>query len=479
MKIIALLLILVSMFIGISPITVSAEDAEAEEITDLCVIHGDGKVNASLSDDSIYTYAKLNTVSIGCEEDVYGVYVKFDREPLPFTVKSQGGETSVNDSYLHQYFSFGGVKEIELNFSEETSIADIYVFSQGETPSWVQKWETADKADIMICPTHSDDDQLYFAGMLPWCAANGYTVQVVYLTNHLNTHDRPHELLEGIWQTGVKYYPLVAHFPDLYSLSLEDAISAFKAYGYEYEDFTEFYVEVLGRYKPLVVAGHDENGEYGHGAHMLNFKALTEAVEIAARDGIWDVPKTYIHSWKENTVTFNWDEPLEYFDGKSAFNVSQEAFDAHKSQHRFESLTNWLYGTESAPISRASQIRSHSPCRYGLYRSTVGLDTTENGLFEHLRSYKEQADAEESSVEESLSREESYTEESESFEESVFVSQEDSDSLNETTEDESSEIPSAIDNDNSLPKFAVWGLVAVSFAVLALIIKKAIRKNNG
>ena len=479
MKIIALLLILIGLFMGTSPTTVNAEAAEAEELTAICVIHGDGKVNPSLSDDSIHTYTKLNTVSIGCEEDIYGVYVKFDREPLPFTVKSQGIEISVDDSYLHQYFSFAGVNELEFCFSEATPVADIYVFSQGETPSWVQKWETAEKADIMICPTHSDDDQLYFAGMLPWCAANGYTVQVVYLTNHLNTHDRPHELLEGIWQTGVKYYPLVAHFPDLYSLSLEDAINAFKAYGYEYEAFTEFYVEVFGRYQPLVVVGHDENGEYGHGAHMLNFKALTEAVEIAARDSIWDVPKTYIHSWKENPVVFNWDEPLEHFDGKSAFNVSQEAFGAHKSQHRFESLTNWLYGTEAAPVSKASQIRSYSPCKYGLYRSTVGLDTEENGLFEHLTSYKEQAEAEESSVAESISKEESLWEESEVFEESVFLSQEESDFTDETTEDDNSETLSATDNGNRLPKFAVFGAVAVALAALALIIKKAIRKKNG
>lgn len=358
-------------------------------ITDFTLLC-DGAEEAALTDDSIYTYFAATDISITSNEDVYGLYIKFDREPEPWRLCADGQYSDEGEErYLHQFTELNGCRELSLHFRENTVVADIYLFGKGEIPDWVNVWETAALADIMICPTHSDDDQLFFAGMLPWCAANGYTVQVVYLTNHLNTHDRPHELLEGIWHCGVKYYPYVSDFPDLYALSLEEAKANYETYGYTFSDFVDFYMKALERFKPLVVAGHDINGEYGHGVHMLSFHALTAAVEQSAACGSWDVPKTYIHLWTENETVFNWDEPLEYFDGKTAFEISQEGYGFHKSQHRFTSLSNWLYGTEAYPREKASQIGVNSPCRFGLYRSTVGTDTVENGLFEHLTSYGE------------------------------------------------------------------------------------------
>lgn len=364
----------------------------APQLTDDCLVLLNGKADAAVTDDNIYTYRKAQSLTIQSIIPIHGLYVKFDRVPNGWRLTADGAEHGCGENgYLHEYVELNGALSLELAFPNGASIADVYVYGEGVLPASVQRWELLDKADIMICPTHSDDDQLYFAGMIPWCAASGYAVQVVYLTNHLNTHDRPHELLDGLWHNGVRYYPYISSYPDLYSESLDEALLDYKAVGADYNAFVQFYVQLLDRYKPLVVAGHDIDGEYGHGVHILNSKALMDAVELSASSGGWDVPKTYIHKWKQNPVSFNWDTPMEALGGKTPFQVSQEGYRFHRSQHRFESLSRWLYGTDASPITKASQIRAHSPCSYGLFRSTVGCDTTENGLFENLVSYKEQA----------------------------------------------------------------------------------------
>lgn len=386
-----MLLLLLCFCLLCHPVKVSATDIAAD-LTAQCDITADGVSASFLTDNSIYTYRSVGEIVIKSEKPLFGLYVKFDLLPNKWALTSDGVEAERgSDGFLHEFISLNGSKELKLYFENKASVADVFLYGEGDIPDTVQRWEIIDKADIMICPTHSDDDQLYFAGMIPWCVAKGYDVQVVYFTNHWNTHDRPHELLDGLWHCGLRYYPYIPDHPDLYSLSLSEAKAAFGAFGYNKEYLTEFYISLFERYKPLVVAGHDVNGEYGHGAHMLNSTVLMEAVTLSAERGAWDVPKTYIHSWKENPVVFNWDIPMEELDGKTPFEVSQEGYGFHYSQHRFESLSRWLYGTAVAPITKAVQIYSHSPCRYGLFRSTVGYDTDENGIFQNLKSHKEQA----------------------------------------------------------------------------------------
>lgn len=357
-------------------------------------ITANGVAISSITDDNIYTYANAETLNISSSNDIYGVYIKYDRIPPACSVIANGLTVmEIDTGILHQFIELDGQKNISVQYETSAVIADVYVFDSKNTPDWVQKWRLLDKADIMICPTHSDDDQLYFAGMIPRCVANGYRTQVVYFTNHWNTHERPHELLDGLWTCGLDYYPYISELPDLYCIGEEDAYRVFGSVGYTADDFTSFYVEMFEKYNPLVVACHDLNGECGHGAHIINTKAVIAALARCETEGLWNVQKTYIHLYGENTVTFDWDEPLEYFGGKSAFNVSQEAFQCHKSQHRFESLYRWIYGDDNDStdysIVKAKQISRYSPCVYGLYRTTVGYDTEVNGLFENVITYGE------------------------------------------------------------------------------------------
>jgi hypothetical protein len=141
-----------------------------------------------------------------------------------------------------------------------------------------------------------------------------------------------------------------------------------------------FQVEMLRRFKPVVVVGQDLNGEYGHGAHKLNALTLTEALDLsgdgknfpqtAAAYGVWDVPKAYLHLYAENGLVMDWDIPLSRFGGRTAFEMAVEGFAKHVSQQ---------------PYFSVRQSGTWQDCRkFGLYRSTVGPDVEKNDLFENI-----------------------------------------------------------------------------------------------
>ena len=131
--------------------------------------------------------------------------------------------------------------------------------------------------------------------------------------------------------------------------------------------------------KPLVVVGHDLNGEYGHGVHSLNAHALIAAVDAAADSdyhkasyeqyGVWDTPKLYLHLYRENAITMNWDIPLERFEGATAYDMAVAGYACHISQHR------WAFAVPKTGPS------GH---RFGLVRSLVGEDVIGGDMFENI-----------------------------------------------------------------------------------------------
>ncbi len=296
--------------------------------------------------------------------------------------------------------SVGATSSLTLSFDDGVSISEIYAFGEGEAPDWVQIWDVpCERADLMLCSTHSDDEQLFFAGVLPYFAGElGLNVQVVYFTSPYKYHERPHEQLNGLWEVGVRNYPILGEFVDEFSETLKDAYRHQENYGFTRDDMLRFQVEMLRRFRPLVVIGHDFKGEYSHGQHMINTDTLVEALELAKdpavytdtadKYGTWDTPKTYIHLYGENTITMDWDTPLEAFGGKTAFEVTRDGFRHHKSQH-WTWFYRWIYGKGDDVIEKATDIKKYSPCKYGLYRTTVGLDSGIGDMFENIVTYKE------------------------------------------------------------------------------------------
>ena len=356
-------------------------------------------------------------IQISSDTPMDSLYLIFYDKTTDLVLTSGDQEKTVGASFLRQFISlselFGEkVTELTLAPEENVSLTELYAFTDAP-PSWVQVWEApCEKADLCLMTTHADDEQLFFAGILPtYAGERDYEVQVIYFTDHINEPIRRHELLRGLWTVGVTHYPVIAPFADLYSKSEAVAENQQKARGYSREDIVGFQVEMLRRFKPLVVVGHDPLGEYGHGQHILNSATLQEAVRISAdpeayhesaeQYGLHDVPKTYLHLYEENPIVLNWDVPLEKFGGKTAFQITQEGFLCHDSQ-QYTWFRTWLNGNRGE-ITRADQIATHSPCKYGLFRSLVGEDVEKNDFFENQLSYEQIRQKEE---EERLRREE-------------------------------------------------------------------------
>lgn len=347
-------------------------------------------------------------ITLTSGEGMGWLYLIFDEVYGDYTVTNNetGQEVLCGENrFLHETVDlvalFGGpVNSLTIRFPHgSVSLCEISVFTPGYLPGYVQVWEPAKEGqtDLILFSTHGDDDQLFFAGLLPYYCALDYEVLVVYMSDHSNCHSvRVHEMLNGLWAVGVTTYPVLGDYPDLATKSLSNAYALFQVFGVTRDDLIGFILEQLRRYQPLVVVGHDFNGEYGHGQHMAFAECLAAALELSGdptqyRDsanayGTWEVPKAYFHLYPENPVVMDWDTPMEALNGLSPFQVSQlYGYPQHLSQQS-SWVSNWING-QNFSITRADQITSYSPCLYGLYRSTVGVDVLKNDFFENLQNY--------------------------------------------------------------------------------------------
>lgn len=381
-KLLVLLLIAASLFINVTYADVS-DDTISLEITESCDISSNREVNNIL--DKRYSvgtkFYENDYINISSNKNIKAIYILWDELPQKFSVNydlgNQLSEYKDSDNiFFHQLIRINlDTKNLSIHIGEgNCKIAEIYVFGEGCLPDWVQDWKNPyTKADMLLISTHADDEHLFFGGTMPYYAGEvGLKVQVAYLTNHYNY--RVHELLNGLWTVGIRSYPIISEFYDYYSESLEHAKSI-----YNEEEILEFQVELLRRFKPYVVMGHDLNGEYGHGVHMLNAHTLIKAldlsndgskfIESADKYGLWDVPKCYLHLYKENDLSMNWDLPLRKFNGKTAFHMAELGFSKHVSQ------------TEFFKMGRRGVFNSQA---FGLYRSLVGEDKLKNDFFENI-----------------------------------------------------------------------------------------------
>lgn len=339
------------------------------------------------------------SLTLSAADGISGLYFIFD---LPYEsvtlTEEERTVTADTGGILHFYLdvekALGRLPQsLQLTFSSgEASVNELRIFSPGALPDWVEQWNKIPQgeADLLLLSTHGDDEQLFFAGLLPWYAAQqGKRVQVVYFTDHRNiTSIRVHEMLRGLWAVGVRDYPVFGAFPDYYTFDMEDAYSFYEEEGFSRDALLAFVTRQLRYYRPLVAVGHDEKGEYGHGMHQLTSDLLKKAVAASADSaqfpdsaqeyGVWQVPKTYLHLYPESQITLNWDIPMDAFGGKTAYEVTKElGFPRHESQ-----VSDFAWYFQGA--DRASDVERYSPCLYGLWHSTVGPDSEKDDFFENL-----------------------------------------------------------------------------------------------
>lgn len=379
----------------------------------------DGSYSSSVafSDDT--------TVTVTSGTTMYGIYLIWDLPAVEWTLAY--GNTSKKcgtNGFLHEYVSIPeGAASCTITFSKAARLSNISCYSNGILPNDVQVWEpSCEKADILAFSTHADDEILFLGGpLVTYGSRSDVDVQVVYMCEFWSTQKiREHEKLDGLWECGIRHYPVNGSFKDLYSMSLDAAMKQ-----YNYDDLVEFVTEQIRRFKPQVCITQDLNGEYGHGGHRILSKAFCEAVDkcsqtgfctdSAKKYGVYSVPKAYLHLYEQGKINLNLRTPIEALENRTGLEVLKSAYKKHVSQQRW-----WFYVSDEYEYSCAS---------FGLYHTTVGADSS-NDMLEHIVTYKTQAElaakAEQERIEASIA---ASIAESVSIDESIKESQREAEEL--------------------------------------------------
>ncbi len=304
------------------------------------------------------------------DECRYTFYDK-DKQPLSTSVRYREGDRGY---LLVPEGACGVTLEVVKGYNGgKCRLTEWHVYDANDVPETIHLWEIApEKCDIMLVACHADDELVMMGGILPtYVGERGMQVQVVYC--YVPEQDRHGEALNGLWYSGLRTLPVFFVIEQKNRLRFEEKLT-----------------REIRRFKPEVVITHDIMGEYvqydfkgqnpqniSHGLVSRNCRAAVEDAvnpakfpQSAEEYGTWQVKKVYIHLYDKNQVVMDFDTPLSAFDGKTAFEVSQEAYAFHKSQRSY-----WL------EVLRSNKY----DCRkYGLYFTTVGEDVEKNDFLENI-----------------------------------------------------------------------------------------------
>ncbi len=403
------LLITILLMLFVSPGMAETEAVYANEADNVKVsyAHSEGTRCKKLSDGSsadgagsksFVAFGAGQSLHIEADEPLQGLYIKWAAVRIPGEWILTVGDSEIvcgKNGFLHEYVELPeGTLSCTLSFPyRKTGIVEIEAYGEGELPKEVQRWTPAcEKADFLIFSTHADDEVLFLGGV---CVLYGgqekLKTQVVYMCDFTRNDygyryvTREHEKLDGLWEMGIRNYPVNGNFPDVDSRSLETALTQ-----YDYDAVVEFVAENIRRFKPQILVSQDFKGEYGHGAHRLLAKAAAEALENTAdpevypksaeKYGTWDVPKAYYHLYDKNKLRLNLRAPLSGFNGATGLDVLKTAYLKHE--------------TQQVLAFRVSDVKAKYDCAaFGLYRTLVGPDEgngTEMRMTDNIVTYEEQ-----------------------------------------------------------------------------------------
>ncbi len=365
------ILFVLCVLVFIPTLLVNAEqNSEEAHKLNIQITNSQGTAQNSLQDGSTFSgvnFYEADTLKIVSDTAAQGIYILWQRYPLNgYTLEQNDTLQTLNNGFFQEYIPINlqANDEIVLKFNSTAKPVEISLYGDGTLPESVHYWQSAvEKADILLLPPHADDEHLFFGGVMPtYLNMDNISVQVAYMVNHSTEPYRQQELLNALWEAGLRNYPVIGPFPDQYSDSLAHAKII-----YDEQAVADYIADLYERFVPQVVVGHDFAGEYGHGAHMLFAEAMIKATQQTQAQP----QKIYVHLYAENEIIMDVDTPLENYGGRTAFEVAQDAFNHHNSQ-----LTYFTVRKDG----------SYDLRKFGLAFNLVPVDTG-NDMLENITTY--------------------------------------------------------------------------------------------
>ncbi len=188
------------------------------------------------------------------------------------------------------------------------------------------------QTDLLLVCAHPGDEYLFLPGILPiYGGQEGRRIVVVYLSAENEQQKR--EALTSCAKLGDSITVKFADFPYMYADTRKTAETYWNA-----KQLERYLTELYRTYRPAVVVTHDENGEFGHGAHRMAASSALRAATLAAKPSAqktqWQVRRVYLHRFSEGAVTLSRDTKLNAYGGKTALEVEQLLYADYSASSR-------------------------------------------------------------------------------------------------------------------------------------------------
>ena len=212
-----------------------------------------------------------------------------------------------------------------------------------------------EQADLLIVSAEPGLEFSELGALIPtYARERGMKVAVLYVSDY-GKRERVFEAFDGLISAGYIEYPMLGNF-------LSDNYDSYQmtSIGFDREKLTDYLKALIERFNPKVVVTHALSD--ASGAHSLTAECVLSAARASA-----GVQKCYTFGAADQATptVIDMNTPLNAYNGKTAAEIAQGAYDKHVSRRVFGRHID----TTSA---------------YTLAYSTVGDDQAKNDLFEHI-----------------------------------------------------------------------------------------------
>ena len=247
-------------------------------------------------------------------------------------------------------------EEIRVSVSSDCALGDVAAYAAGASGIVTRAFQpTPMQADLLIITAEPGMEFDEFGALLPvYAKERGMQVAVLYVSDY-GKRERALEALDGLSEAGYDAYPIFGGFTcdnyDSYHMA---------SIGFDREILTDYLKVQIALLNPKVVVTHSLADSSG--ARRFTGECALNAARASA-----GVSKCYTFGAAQSTTptVIDMNTPLNAYNGKTAAEVAQSAYDMHLSRR--------VFGRE---IDLSSG--------YTLSYSNVGDDRQKNDLFENI-----------------------------------------------------------------------------------------------